>query len=185
MRLVYFFTILLIPASILYFTGFYPVALVGSSPIMYSTWRKSAEAARRFTIAEVASRNQTIDLSKLENTELVQEIGKGSLTFLIEDSILRQSGEKLIVEFERLSLNKMQEAIGVGGDLKTAAKTVYNLSFEDFKTLVLLPQARRDAAKELLQESQRDFDEWFAGEKKKIKVRLFLVPFSWNGEAVQ
>jgi|SRR3989344_583666 len=185
MKAIYFLVPFLILASILYFTGFYPVAFVNSSPIMYSTWRKSFEAARRFTLAEAASRNQTIDFSKQENAELVLEVEKGSLTFLMEDSILRQSGERLIEDFERLSLNRMQEAVAIGGDLKTAARTIYGLSFADFKILVLLPQARRDAAKELLQESQRDFAEWFAGEKKKAKVKLLFVPFTWNGEAVQ
>lgn len=167
-------------------TSFYPVALVDGSILFLRTWHKAEEASRRFTNLDLQSRGApTIDFADPGAAEILLDIKKGTLTFLIEDIILIQEGKRVIEGFEVLSRERVVEALKGGGDSEKAAQRVYGLSFQDFRGLVLMPQARRDVLKEALQEKGQDFEEWFRGVKKGKEVRLFFVPFSWNGELVE
>lgn len=113
------------------------------------------------------------------------EIKRGTLTFLIEDAIIRQKGDEVIEGLGVLSREKALEALRSSNDPTGAAKAVYGLSLDDFRDLVLLPQARQDLLKEALIEKSQNFDTWLRDAKKKIMVRLFFVPFRWDGEAVK
>lgn len=167
--------------------GFYPVAWVGNSPLVFRTWERAVGAAKRFTNAQAQSvpGGKIIDFAAPGNSNLLLEVKRGTLTFLIEDMILRQEGQELVPGFEELSRDRASQALGQGGDLESAVRMVYGLDQKDFRRLVLLPQSRRDTAGELLQEKGGNFDAWFAEVKKKKKVRLLFVPFSWDGEKVK
>lgn len=170
--------VLTLAFMVLVLGGFYPVAAVDRSPIFNVTWKKAELAAKNFVLAQ--NRAASADLSPV-----LALIPQNTLTFLIEDAILRREGEELLHGFERLSRERMQEALAGGGDLKNAARVIYGLDFQEFQDLVLLPQARRDMAREILAERQVDFEQWFPDVKKKAKVRLMFVPFRWNGTAVE
>lgn len=179
MKLVLLLFFFLVPALLVVILGgFYPVAVVEGSPIFAETWKKAEEAAKDF----VASQNRA---TTEDYTLVLADIRRNTLTFLIEDAILRQEGEKLIRGFDRLSRARMLEAMQSGGDLKNAAKLVYGLTLPEFQDLVLLPQARRDTAREILAERRIDFDQWFAGVKKNKKVRLWFVSFTWDGQTLR
>lgn len=181
----FIFSSLVAVAIVVVAAGWYPVALVRNTPIFFSTWKKAADAAMHFTNAQARTYGgEPIDFSAAKNRELLTEVKKGSLAFLIEDLILKQAGKDIIFGFEEFSRERMREALGSAPDSSDAAKLVYDLGEDDFKKLVLLPQARRDIAKEALAEKSMDFEGWFAEEKKKAKVKLFFVPFSWDGESV-
>src|SRR3989338_2022723 len=179
MKLVPLLIFLLVPALlVITLGGFYPVAAVDGSPILSGTWKKAQVAAKKF----VMSQNKA---GPEDYTPVLADIKRNTLTFLIEDAILRKEGEKLIRGFDRLSRARMLEAIQGGGGLASAAKLIYGLTLPEFQDLVLLPQARRDTAREILAERQVDFEKWFAEAKKSKKVKLYFVPFIWDGEAVR
>lgn len=177
--------ILIIAALVI--QGFYPVAWVGNSPLVFRTWEKAADAAKRFTNAQAQSvpGGRIIDFAAPGNSNLLLEVKRGTLTFLIEDMILQQEGQELVPGFEELSRDRSSQALAYGGDLESAVNLVYGLNQKDFRRLVLLPQSRRDTAAKFLQERGENFDTWFAEVKKKKKVRLLFVPFSWDGEKVK
>jgi hypothetical protein len=165
--------------------GFYPVALVGNSPVWARTWGKAQEAAKNFVIVQnhSAAGGSVLDFDAPQNASLLKELKFNTLTFLIEDKILQQEGEKLMHGFNRLSRDRIREATQ-GKDLQNAAKLIYGLTLREFQDLVLLPQARRDTATEILAEQSLDFDQWFAEVKKSQRVRLLFVPFTWDGKPV-
>lgn len=167
--------------------GFYPVAWVENSPLAFRTWEKAVEAAEKFTNAQAQSApgGKTIDFNSPANANLLKEVKRGTLNFLIEDMILQQEGKELVYGFETLSRDRAAQALTQGDNLEGAIKLVYGLDPEDFRRLVLLPQSRRDTASELLQERGENFDAWLAEVKKNKRVRLMFVPFKWDGETVK
>lgn len=162
--------------------GWYPVALVNTTPIFYRTWKNSEIASKNFTQTQLrAAKNKSIDFSSPENAQILLEVKRGTLTFLVEDAIIKKEGEKF-VGFSALAYQKVNEAVKDSDDLASAARAVYGISLDDFYNFVLLPQARRDVLKDVL---GSDFDSWFASVKREKKIRLFFVPFRWDGEAVK
>lgn len=168
---------------ILVMTGLYPVALVDGSPIFQRTWKKAQNAAKTFTNAQAqSSRADPIDFTSSENQELLLDVMRGTLTSLIEDSAIRQKGDEVVDGLGVLSRERVADALRQVKDPAAAAKLVYGLSLDDFRELVLLPQARRDVLKEVLKEGGQDFDSWLRDVKGSLTVRLFFVPFRWDGE---
>ncbi len=181
--LIFAFSLLIL---VIVWGGLYPVAIIDSSYILARVWSKAQEAAKNFSNAQARSAGaKPLNFDARENAEILQEIKKNTLTFLIENMILQKKGEGLIRGFERLSREKISAATGQGGDLSRAAELVYGLKLQEFQELVLLPQARRDTAREILAEGRVDFEQWFLDVKRKAKVRLMFVPYKWDGEVVR
>ncbi|MBI2640596.1 MAG: hypothetical protein HYW91_01760 [Candidatus Sungbacteria bacterium] len=179
-------SVVLFGLFILASAGFYPVAIVGTTPIFAKTWQKAEDAAKNFEIAQARARGaEPVDFSLAENRELLLEVKLGTLTFLIEDAIIRQKGEEAVDGLGTLSRERVIEALRESSDPEGAARAVYGLSFNDFRGLVLMPQARRDVLKEALIEKNQDFDIWLLEAKKEASVRLMFVPFKWSGEEIQ
>lgn len=166
--------------------GLYPVAIVGGTPIWERTWHKAEEASKNFTNSQALSRGgKPINFSARENGELLLDIRRGTLLFLIEDAVIQQKSDEAIEGVEALSRERVTEAMRLSTDPAGAAKAVYGLDLNDFRDLVLLPQARRDILQEVLTEKNQDLDTWLRDAKGAVKVRLFFVPFSWDGETVK
>lgn len=164
-------------------TGSYPVAFVDGSPIFYHTWQKTEEAEKRFSNTQDKSLGvKPLDFSKPENLEMLKEVRRSTLTFLIENKIIEQAGGEVIADFKNISQKRMDTVMQEGGDLKTAVKTVYNLDVADFQNLILLPQSRRDVLKIFLANEGKSFDDWLAEQKKAKKIQLMFTPFTWDGE---
>lgn len=166
--------------------GVYPVALVNNSPIFYRTWEKAQDAAKRFSNAEATQGGGTpINFSSPKNSNLVKEIQKNTLTRLIENKILAEKGETIVDGFEVLSKERVADVLRQNPDIKKAAEAVYGLNMQDFKQLVLMPQARIDTANEIFSEKGASFDAWFVQAKKDTSVKLMFTSFRWTGEVAE
>lgn len=167
-------------------TGFYPVALVDGSPIFYRAWRKAEDASRRFANAELARRGaRPINFAAEGNAAFLLEGRKETLAALMEDAIITREGERYMDDFSGRSEAHMAEALRSAPNLKRAVASLYGISYDDFKKLVLLPQARRDVLSEELESQGLNFDEWARDAKRRARVRLLFVPFHWNGERIE
>lgn len=176
--------LILIPASVVvFFLGFYPVATVDGSLILQRTWGMSEGATKKFLEAQANA--GTFPADSLKDAEFLSELKRSTLTFLIEDLILEQEGGRLSEDFKINSAARVEDAIKQGSDLKEAARTVYGLTFDQLKSLVLLPQARRDEAAKILQNQGRSFDVWLREIKEGRRVKLFFVSYEWDGEKVK
>lgn len=166
--------------------GFYPVALVDGSPVFYRTWQRAENAAIKFiqTSARMSG-SAPPDLSRQENAEILLGIKRDTLTFLIEDKIAGKSGERVLKEFAARANKKIDEALRDNPQVEAGAKLAYGLGLDDFREYVLLPQARKDLLEETFKARGQDYGEWIALAKRSSAVRLYFVPFSWDGEKVR
>lgn len=176
--------VIFIPAVIIVlFLGLYPVAIVEGSLVLKRTWVMSEMSTRKFIDAQVNAGAFSAD--SIKDAEFLSELKRSTLTFLIEDLILEQEGKLLREDFRITSVERMEDALKEGNNLREAARTVYGLTFDQLKSLVLLPQARRDVAGEILRVQGRDFDSWLREVKKEKSVKLFFVSYEWDGEKVK
>lgn len=188
MRRFFLYTSLFVLAVplILFISRWYPVAVVENTVIFQRTWERAVHAAVNFTNAQSVSGGfAPINFFSDEHKALLNDIQRGTLTFLIEDVIITQEGTKLLQGFERVAMERVSVVIENSSNLKDAAAQVYGLDLDDFKLLVLLPQSKRDIMRETLVEEYPDFDEWLNEVKSAKYIRLMFVPFRWNGKMVE
>lgn len=179
-------TVFLTLVLLVIMTGMYPVAIVNGSPIYFRNWRKLEDAQKKYTNAQTKSIGiKSLDFSEAENKDLALAIKKDSLTSLIEDRIIQQDGDEVVAQFKDLSQKRLDDVISGNSGLDKAVKTVYNLSFSDFKNLVLLPQSRRDVLRIFLAGQGKNFDEWLANAKSRKDIKLYFAPFRWDGQEVK
>ena len=127
---------------------------------------------------------KAIDFYASENQALREEVKRNTLTFLIENKIFSQEGGKVADRFYAISTQKVEDVLK-GKNLEQGAKIVYGLDLDQFKKMVLLPQAWRDVLKEALAAKKQTLEEWLKQIKQSKKIRLLFLPFHWNGESVE
>lgn len=180
--LIFFFTI----GVFLYAQGYYPVALVERAPIFYRTWEKAQNSAMHYTnVQRVSGGGSAINYHARENEELLAHIKKSTLTFLIEDAVIVQEGPNVDDVFRAVARERAEGALSSSPSLAQGAEKLYGLSRDDFRELVLFPQARRDVLRDHFQARDVDPEVWLRDIKKQKRVRLFFVPYTWNGEVVE
>ncbi len=171
--------------GILIFFGLYPIVLVDNSPIFSITWKTANRAAQSFTNTQAKAQpeGKAIDFKSTQNSELLLELRRGTLTFLIEDNIMAHDGRALVKDFDTITQTRAQE--GLGQVTNVSIKELYGLSRNEFFQLVLLPQARRDVLGEVFKASNANFQNWLDEAKRQKSIRLFFIPFRWDGEQVR
>lgn len=185
-RILLIFGVLFATFSSMAITGFYPVALVDGAPIFFRTWKKSENAAIRFaSVSAKASGAAAIDFSRQENAELLLSVKRDTLTFLIEDAVISAAGARVIENFKIRAERKVDEALLKNPGVLEGGKAVYNLDQDDFLDLVFRPQARKDMLEETFRARGQNYEEWLILAKKSASVKLYFVPFGWNGERVE
>lgn len=105
-----------------------------------------------------------------------KEIKRAALDKLIEDRIIDEILRKnLGSDLEKIVKDKMTN-LQMSDNLAKASQILYNLSLEDFRRLVLIPQAK----KEILEERGIDLEEI-----KKSSRPVILIPgFYWQNEVL-
>lgn len=167
-------------------TGFYPVASVDGSFIFHRAWKKAENASKQYAEQELKRRGEKpLDFSLSENQKLLDEGRRKTLESLIEDRIVFNQGSNLVVRLDEISRDRIGQVVRNRANLSQAAKILYGFSLEEFEDFVLLPQARRDAVGEALSRSHRNFEEWFGEAKQASQVRLYFVPYQWDGMSLR
>lgn len=183
---VFFLIIFFVVGVFLYAQGYYPVALVERSPIFYQTWEKAQNSAMHYTnVQRVSGGGSAINFTARENEESLSNLKKGTLTYLIEDAVIIQEGPNIDGVFRAVARERAENALQSTPSLQEGVEKLYGLSMDDFRELVLFPQARRDILREHFQVNNIDPEVWLRDVKKQKNIRLFFVPYRWNGEAVE
>lgn len=164
--------------------GFYPVALVNGSPVYYAQWKADQDVMVRMLNAQaVTLGDKPVDLTVGRGEQVAHDIKRDALQLLIDDKIITQQGRERDKNFNARAEAKLAAELQKtkGTNLDTVANTLYGITGDRFKQTVLLPQARREVLAEIEVKDPTKFDLWFSEFKRAKKVRLILVPYTWNG----
>lgn len=174
-------------AGVCAWRGWYPVARVEGVLISARTWNTLIRASQQYADMELTQYGkQPIDFNAPENRAMLDQGKKDVLTSLIEDDIVTKEGVVLVPDFASKTERKTTEALQHNPAIADNVENLYGLSLDDFKSLVLVPQARRDVIQEELASTDGpSLDQWLRTAKRNADVRLFFVPFHWNGERVE
>lgn len=163
--------------------GYYPVAMVGGNLITANHFETEYVVAYHY-YARAAIINQDVDP---DSREFKRELRRAVMDNLIEQSLIRQDLDQRIGEdLPDIIENKIISA--QRSDLKTIeenAKALYGLNLADFKSLVLVPQARREILQGRLFLEKQDYDKWLQGARKKATVFIITPEFYWKDGATK
>lgn len=166
---------------IIIFARLYPVAIVNGSPVWYRSWDRYV----RGSIHALEIQAQTAGTEFNLTTEVLSAIKKNALRALIEDAILARTGNILIPRFDIMSNQKIHDAIAISANIEKAALFMYGFNAVDFHDFVLLPQSRREVIQDEFDKKKINVVAWFAGVKKKARVRLIIHPYIWDGDTIK
>lgn len=158
--------------------GLYPVAIVDYSFITAKTWSKHFDAASQYYTLYLNVKNLS--------SEAAQEIKRATLDKLIENVLVYKSLREIAGPgSEILVADRMQKLNLERDELREATSMLYGITFEEFKQLALLPEARREILESRLLAENRNFNEWLVEIKANASVILLTPQFSWNGKRVE
>lgn len=170
-----------------YTTKLYPVALVDNSPVWMKTWEQAVSASESYTNFERGTRGErALDFSFSENAGVAARIKRDALTFLIEDKIIVSHGPLIVDGFGSEVGERIDKILKESSqDPKAIARDVYGLDYEEYRRIILLPQARRIVLAERIRGRSRTMDEWLFEQKIRTPIKLYFIPFTWNGKTIE
>ena len=161
--------------------GYYPIAMVNGEFIGAHRLNKESTVRYSYYTKTAALGGMTAE----DKNSLFFEFRRMALGGLIEDMLIEQGLRGMTDgDIKKAAEQRLTERETDINGLSTVASTLYGLDLADFKTIVLLPQAKKDMLRERIMERGSDAEDWFAETKKTARVRLFSTQFSWDGNGV-
>jgi len=162
--------------------GWYPLVLVNSNLVWAREVDKNYQLAFRYY-------EQALITYKATDSQQRQKIAGNDLRRAIVseiiDRLLVKNSLKVLTKGERDNLvaQKINKYLR-DPRLEAAALTLFNLNPNDFREVVLVPQAEREILKGQLATEGRDLTAWLAEQKKQAKIYFFTNEFEWNDGTV-
>lgn len=166
--------------------GWHPVALVNSQLIWDWALEKEHASALVYYGNAVQTYEDIDPAKKQEQLELIQgDLRRAVLDKIIEKIIISNGARQLIGDNKDLLVKNKIEKYLENTKLTAAAKELFNLDPNDFRNIVLVPQAEKELVEEQLISEGRDFDNWLLQQKKQARVYLFTKEFSWSETVIE
>lgn len=174
------FGVLLIAILITY--GFYPIFVVNGSPIIAHRFDKIYRAALlyrgNFMKTYAPSASGTAALLSGEDLE-INILNQLVDMKLIDAGVRREVGDDLS-ELIAGKIKKYDDK----ADLKTAAESLFGITYADFRKEVLIPQAEWDILAGRLYLRGEDINNWLANARRSAEVIVFSKRFRWDGSRI-
>ena len=153
--------------------GWYPIAIVNGKFITERDLRKEYSAAARY-YAEAFNLGQETKLLK-------KEIRRAILDKLIENVLIYDElKEKLGGDMASAVSSKLQNLNMDETQVGEATTVLYGLTFQEFKDIILIPQATREILEVYLLEEKKDIGDWLAEARAGASITLWIKEFSWK-----
>ena len=169
--------ILLLLASI----DLYPIATVNGSPVSARRFWKNYRAAGVYY--ENALKTYGPENKEMNGVPLA-ELEAQVLDRLVESELLRKGAEQEVGgDLDYLVSSKLSR-LESDQDLRQASEALYKMSYDDFRSEVLVPQAVRDVLAGRLYLKGENIEEWTLAARKSAEVTILSKKFEWDGEKV-
>ncbi len=161
--------------------GLYPVAFVNWRPIMARDFRTMADSAFSFYLRAIDTYKRG-SFTDADAAKLYAEIQRATLDKLIEGELLSNEldlrfGGRGVTEVDKKLLSIEN------GKLEAAASALYGLTDEEFKKMVLEPQAKREILAEEFKGKNEDFSVWLLDQKRKADIYVLIPGLVWGDAA--
>jgi hypothetical protein len=164
--------------------GWYPIALVNSQLVWGSTVEKEYASALKY-YSQMLNTYKGKEVSNQQIKKIKKEVKQATLDKIIEKMIIANNANELIGDEKSKLIEAKVKKYLQDPKLKAAASALFNLSFDDFKTIILIPQAERELLEEQFSSENRDFNNWLKNQKKKAKVYLFTKEYTWTDQGIK
>lgn len=160
----------------------YPILLVNNHPVSARQFATNYRAASLYY-------DNVLKTYKIEGSELPRSLGREEL----ELKVLNQLVEAVLVDLGvRKEVGKdVDELVAAKIEhyerdetLTRASEALYGLSFEEFRSEVLVPQAKKDILSGRLFLRGEVFENWVRGARANARIIIFSNRFRWDGENV-
>jgi hypothetical protein len=164
--------------------GYYPVVFVGLEPIFARDYNKNYSASMNYY--DKALETYTKDSQILQADEAKRELKRAVLDNLVENILInRELKRELNHDDLKILIEKKMGEISDSRVVGEATETLYGFSLDEFKKLVLGPQARKEILDDRLFLAGIDLGEKMKSVRSQAKVMIFLPGFEWkNGEVI-
>lgn len=174
--------VLLIGLTLIADLGYYPAMSVNGFWLSQRQVEKNLAAAGRYE--ENFVRTYRPLLSSSSGTVNLSDLKAAVLSSLVDQTLIhRVLKADLGPRFESLVHERLNEVVS-STEIFEAGRALYGLDREDFKEIVLVPQAERDLLTSRLFLKSKKLSDWLDLERRQSQVRVFSDKFYWDGERV-
>lgn len=174
-----FFLILIFFGVVLVFlfrAGWYPLALVNGNLIWGFSYEQEVNVALKYY--DRLTKDKALDETQKEDIDL--EIRRSALEKIIQDVVLADRAEGDLGVTVQSEINSRLAKYMTDKKLEEVANNYFNMTLEDFKKMILEPQALKEIYAEKFKADKKDFDLWFKGQLKVASVTLFTSEYRFN-----
>ncbi len=163
-------------------SGNYPIAYVNGDFISQKSYNEYLVSAVHYysEASKVANNGEPIQ----DFSPYIPEIRRSILDKIISDSIIESRLEDVLgSDLDGMVSKKIEPAIQ-SDKFPQYASSLYGISFERVRKIVLEPQARQEILQGRLSLENLNFDNWISEAKKNAKIHIFINDLKWDGSAV-
>lgn len=161
----------------------FPTAVINGSMIFADEFERVAFSALQFYVKSTEATKRRA-LTQEEVDALYSEIRRATLDKLMSERLVdnelarrfggnveEMAGEKLVVaDTERL---------------RDVIAPLYGMTFEEFRMLLLLPEAKREVLNDALRDESRSAESWLNDARRNARVIMLLPNLVWKNGGVE
>jgi hypothetical protein len=163
--------------------GIYPIARVNGSFI------SARYFARQYAAATLYSGTVLKTINDVSSSSVKQDVPENDMRAVVLDQLVEQSlahsqaKEMLGDGYESLIESKIAK-YEADNSLRGAAGMLFGLSYEDFRSLVLVPLAEKELLSARLFLENKKYDDWIKEARGMASVSIYSPAFGWDGTRV-
>jgi len=172
-----FAIIILLGMSALAVFDFAPVISIDGERVGLADFLKVQSAVRHMDM------NGNGGVLKLSDEEVKQRVFGNIIDKVFLDKLISQIDTTLDKKADDLVKQSIDQSPNL--QLDTAARKLYGLSAEDFKELVLIPQAKRDLLTERFKDNQEQLNQMWEDLVKTADIKVYYPGYKWEGGEIK
>ncbi|MEK7612375.1 MAG: hypothetical protein AAB407_03475 [Patescibacteria group bacterium] len=162
--------------------GWYPVAIVNGKLVGASRFEQTSTSIfHYYTQAGQFFGASEEDVNKVNR----HEVRRVTLDKLVENELLLNKFQEIKkADFDERVMDRIATLEQENPDLENAVQELYGVPLNQFKTFVLIPQAREEIVAGEAFETQDAYLAWLAETRKNAKIYILDPVLTWNGEQI-
>ena len=187
-NLILFLAIIFVGIVSYYFIhfGHYPVAIVNGKFITAKALNEEYLVAFQYYVRTLANLGQENDDYVDPNSPVVhKELRRAAMHDLIDKALVTEELKKRIGKDVDSAVDNRISAVNADNkEVAEAAKLLYGLDIESFKSMVLVPQAEKELLEGSLYLEQKKFVDWLKQAETDARVTILTPEFAWDTNKV-